>query len=184
MFHPIAPRSHLFFSFWFRFFKVSSALSRSGSIPLAGLSSARPLSIYSPLFGQATYSFSGIFPMGSSPIGLHSTPPTPGLVHVSRSYSLKSFGYDPVFKRAVRLFGVPLLPCSLSRFGTSQYFQRSLLLVLVVGIKPQQTLFLCLYYYKKRAENGNIYIYVSFLCPYVFRVCLYYCKRHAKNGIH
>lgn len=86
---------------------------------LQGFSSGWPLSVYSPLFTQTTYSFSGIFPMGSSPIRLHSTPPTLGLVHVSRSYSLKSFGYDPVFKRAVRLFGVPLLPCSLARFRTS-----------------------------------------------------------------
>lgn len=93
--------------------------TRSGSIPLLGFSSGWPLSVYSPLFVQTTYSFSGIFPMGSPPIGLHSTPPTPGLVRVSRSYSLKSFGYDPVFKRAVRLFGVPLLPCSLARFRTS-----------------------------------------------------------------
>lgn len=73
------------------------------------------------LIPLATCSFSGIIPMGSSPIGLHYTTPPLWLVHVSRSYSVGSLGCSPTLKRAVRLFVVPLLPRSPRSFGLVQY---------------------------------------------------------------
>lgn len=74
---------------------------------LQGFSSAWPLSVYSPLIRNATYSFSGLFRIGSTPIALHSLPPPLWPVRVGRSYSVVR-----PFKRACRSFGSPLFPCS------------------------------------------------------------------------
>lgn len=84
--------------------------SRSGSIPLQGFSSGWPLSDYSPLFAIATYSFSALFPIGSSPIRLHFPTCPLTMVWVSRSYLSGSFGYNPAVQTC-------RFPCSSSRYS-------------------------------------------------------------------
>lgn len=93
--------------------------SRSGSIPLQGFSSAWPLSFFIvPSFvcicvlhtlAQATYSFSALFPIGSSPIGLHS-PPSHGIAAVVQS--LSPFACKPLLlARIVRIqYGLSNVP--------------------------------------------------------------------------
>lgn len=89
---------------------------RSGSIPLQGFSSGWPLSIF-PVPYHVNYLFIfGHFSHRLFPYWATHMPPTLGLVCVGRSYSLKPLGCNPAFKRAVRLFDIPLLPCSLTRF--------------------------------------------------------------------
>lgn len=143
-------------SFWFRFIKVSSALPRSGSIPLAGLSSARPLSFFivPHLSGyvrcipslKLLIHFPPFFPWALPPLGYILRLPTAllPLFNLSprppagRSYSLASFGYNANFQtcRAGRS-GVALFPCSLARFRTFSVFQRTFpLLQPSSGCKP------------------------------------------------
>lgn len=121
---------------------------RSGSIPLQGISSAWPLSFFivPHLSGyvrcipslKLLIHFPPFFPRALPPLGYILRLPTAllPLFNLSprppagRSYSLVSFGYNTDFQTCrTGRSGVALLPCSLARFRTLQYFQRTFLLL-------------------------------------------------------
>lgn len=131
--HPSAPRSRLNSVVTIRSHRLFNSSAHayplrvvlpcvSSSFPILGVSSAcaRAPSPYraSAVAGHSLYSlyslrkrsFPGLFPMGSSPIGLHYMPSTLGLVRVGRSYSFGSFGYVPPFQTCWLLVRHPLTP--------------------------------------------------------------------------
>ena len=118
-------------SFWFRFIKVSSALSRSGSIPLAGLSSARPLSFFivPHLSGyvrcipslKLLIHFPPFFPWAPPPLGYILRRSPWSWFHSCRSYLSESFGSNSAVQTCQ--YGSPSLRYSLVRLRVSGLFQ-------------------------------------------------------------